>query len=123
MTSPRTIRLLRAPDLQTLHAAVERLACRQADPLGARATAVLVPTRGAAEALRRTLENRTLAASDAVVVLPDILTRADFYDRLHARFRTRRRCCQSSSGKSWSAAPHGWRARAAYLRRSGSAPG
>ena len=41
-------------------------------PLAARDCAVLVPTRGAAEALRRTLENRALAAPGAVAVLPDL---------------------------------------------------
>jgi RecB family exonuclease len=42
-----------------------------------------VPTRGAAEALRRTLENRLVGGSDPAAVLPDILTRPDLYVRLH----------------------------------------
>jgi RecB family exonuclease len=90
VTTPRAIRLLRVPDLQTLHAVVARVAgpaiagaTTAADPLAARDCAVIVPTRGAAEALRRTLENRALAAPGAVTVLPDLLTRADFYARLH----------------------------------------
>jgi ATP-dependent helicase/nuclease subunit B len=80
--TPRTITLWRAPDLQTLHDAVARLTSGT-DPLAARAAAVLVPTRGAAEALRRTLENRALAVPGAVAILPDLLTRGDFYGRLH----------------------------------------
>ena len=82
MSTPRLITLWRVPDLQTLHDAVARLTSA-ADPLAARDSAVIVPTRGAAEALRRTLENRALAEAGAVAVLPDLLTRADFYARLH----------------------------------------
>ena len=61
-----------------MQAAVFRLACPEA-----RTCAVLVPTRGAARELRRTLENLGLASVDAFL-LPDLLTRGDFYDRLHA---------------------------------------
>ena len=82
MITPRTIRLLRLPDLQTLHATVARLAAEDG-PLAARRRAVLVPTRGAAEALRRTLENLTLVSPAAAMAIPDILTRDDFYARLH----------------------------------------
>lgn len=63
-----------------MHAAVADLAC--ADPSSARASAVLVPTRGAAEELRRTIEDRQLSADVPVVVLPDVVTRAELYDRL-----------------------------------------
>src|SRR5262245_4876918 len=48
----------------------------------ARACAVLVPTRGAAEALRRTLETHLLHIRGAVV-FPDVITRAELYERLH----------------------------------------
>ncbi|MEO7270517.1 MAG: PD-(D/E)XK nuclease family protein [Vicinamibacterales bacterium] len=82
MITPRTITLLRLPDLQTLHATVARLAADDG-PLAARRCAVLVPTRGAAEALRRTIENLTLVTPAAAMVLPDIVTRDDFYTRLH----------------------------------------
>jgi len=99
--TPRIIRLLRVPDLQTLHDTIARLSnagygTEEAgarisdagqpvapDPLGARGCAVLVPTRGAAEALRRTLENRLVATPGAVAVLPDVLTRGDLYYRFH----------------------------------------
>jgi len=80
--TPRIIRLLRLPDLQTLHVTVARLAA-EGGPLAARRCAVLVATRGAAEALRRTIENLSLVAPAAAVVMPDILTREDFYTRLH----------------------------------------
>ncbi len=81
MITPRTIRLLRLPDLQTLHATVARLAAEDG-PLAARRCAVLVPTRGAAEALRRTIENLTLLTPAAAMVMPDVLTRDDFYTQL-----------------------------------------
>ncbi len=48
----------------------------------ARATAVLVPTRGAAVELRRTLENLRLSADSPAAILPDLLTRDEFYERL-----------------------------------------
>ena len=75
---------MRVPDFKSLHAAVARRACRRA--ADARGTAVLVPTRGAAQELRRTLENICLEASEAIL-LPDLLTRADFYEHLHAALR------------------------------------
>ena len=101
MITPRIIRLLRVPDLQTLHDTIARISIAgygteeaeprisdagqpvTTDPLAARGCAVLVPTRGAAEALRRTLENRLVARPGAAAVLPDVLTRGDLYQRLH----------------------------------------
>ncbi len=47
-----------------------------------RATAVIVPTRAAAFQLQRTAEHTRLAAVGSAIVLPDILTRAEFYERL-----------------------------------------
>lgn len=81
MITPRLTRLVRVPDLKAMHAAVARPACTGLPSV--RRTAILVPTRAAGEELRRTLENRTLAEAEAVL-LPDLLTRADFYERLHA---------------------------------------
>jgi RecB family exonuclease len=49
-----------------------------------RDTAVIVPTRSAAEELRRTLENR-LPPGGAAAILPDVLTRTEFYGHLHER--------------------------------------
>ena len=80
MITPRITRLVRVADLRSMHAFV----ARSTGALEARATAVIVPTRGAAEALRRTLEDRCLAHAQAIV-LPDLITRAEFYARLHAR--------------------------------------
>jgi RecB family exonuclease len=77
--TPRNTRLVRVPDLQSMHAFVAR---STATP-EARSCAVVVPTRGAAEALRRTLEDLCLAHATALL-LPDFVTREDFYDRLYA---------------------------------------
>ncbi|MDQ3213486.1 MAG: PD-(D/E)XK nuclease family protein [Acidobacteriota bacterium] len=102
MITPRNTRLLRVPDLQALHATVARCATgergeslegRVADagaignPLHSRACAVVVPTRGAAEALRRTLENLWLTDRSPALVLPDLVTRGELYERLHRRAR------------------------------------
>ena len=64
-----------------MHDAVARCACTP----DARACAVLVPSRGAAETLRRTLENRLLTADTPVLLLPDLIARADLYQELHER--------------------------------------
>ena len=89
MVTPRTTRLLRAADLQAFQRAIV-----SAVPTGAaeaRACAVIVPSRSAAEELRRTIENFTLLsperapASRGVRALPDIVTRDEFYLRLRER--------------------------------------
>ncbi len=81
MITPRITRLVRVPDLRAMHASVAALVFPVADPHG---TAVVVPTRGAAEELRRTLEKRLLTASVAPA-LPDIITRDELYARLYER--------------------------------------
>ena len=48
-----------------------------------RRTVVLVPTRRAAEELRRSLENAALARDADALFLPDFLTRTEFYERMH----------------------------------------
>jgi RecB family exonuclease len=78
--TPRITRLLRVADLQAMHAYLAR--CADAD---ARRCAVIVPSRVAAEAVRQTLENRCLTPESPALLLPDIVTRGEFYDRLHAR--------------------------------------
>jgi RecB family exonuclease len=65
-----------------MHRVIASVTC--ADPAYARECAVLVPTRGAAEQLRRTFENQALT-SCAAILLPDLLTRAELYERLHER--------------------------------------
>ncbi|MEO5897769.1 MAG: PD-(D/E)XK nuclease family protein [Vicinamibacterales bacterium] len=82
MITPRVTRLVRVPDLKAMHAAIARLACTGLPSV--RRTAVIVPTRGAAEELRRTLENALLRADTEALLLPDLMTRADLYERLHA---------------------------------------
>ncbi len=84
MITPRASRLVRLPGLRALQAYLSASAC--ADPALSRATAVIVPSRGAAEELRRTIENRGLLSSPdgpRALVLPDLLTRSELYLRLH----------------------------------------
>jgi hypothetical protein len=83
--TPRDTRLVRVPDLQTMHAVVAGIAT-EGDPLAASKRAVVVPTRGAGEFFRRTLETLLLErGSQRVCVLPAFLTRGDLYARLHDR--------------------------------------
>jgi RecB family exonuclease len=79
----RQTRLTRAPTLQAFRAALADLIPTR-DVARARATSVIVPTRSAAELLRRTLEDRLTARGDALV-LPDLVTRRDWYELLHQR--------------------------------------
>ncbi len=80
MITPRITRLVRVPDLQGMQAYVAHCL----DTEAARSVAVIVPSRGAAEALRETIEGRCLADSRAML-LPDLITRDELYERLHAR--------------------------------------
>ena len=83
MITPRLTRLVRVPDLHAMHAALADL-IDNADPMSVRQHAVLLPTRGAGEWLRRTLESRLLErAGRRVCVLPELLTRTELYGRLH----------------------------------------
>jgi len=79
----RRTRLLRAPDLAGYRSHLANLA-RDLDPAAAAGTFVLVPTRAAAEQLKRTLEHRLLDAG-RTLVWPHIGSRADLYDLLIAR--------------------------------------
>lgn len=83
MISPRDVRLVRAP---SLHAYQQYLAAVSLDDSieAIRGTAILVPTRAAAGQLRRTVERAALDAGRSALVLPDLLTRADWYERLRA---------------------------------------
>jgi ATP-dependent helicase/nuclease subunit B len=88
VTTPRTTRLVRADDLPALHRGLYSLARRGS--LGdIRRRVILVPSRAAAHLLRQTLEDLrfrdTHASQDAVLVLPDLLTRDDWYQRMHER--------------------------------------
>ena len=103
MITPRTTRLVRAADLHAFHHAI--VSCLPAEPAAARACAVIVPSRSAAEELRRTIENDDLlpattgsrerdadGESGGVAVrrgvaraLPDLVTRDELYVRLRER--------------------------------------
>lgn len=79
MITPRHTRLVRTADLQAFQHAIVRSI--PGDPFAARECAVIVPSRGAAEELRRTIENRTSSAR----AMPDIVTRDEWYSRLRER--------------------------------------
>ena len=80
MITPRVTRLLRASDLRTFQSAIVGVVPRGWD---ARLTAIVVPSRSAAEELRRTIEDFTLAADGAgMAVMPDLVTRHELYARM-----------------------------------------
>jgi RecB family exonuclease len=79
--TPREVRLVRAASLHAYQRAILDASCDGGFAL-VRATAVIVPTRAAALRLQRTIEQERLGAARSAVVLPDILTRAELYDRL-----------------------------------------
>jgi RecB family exonuclease len=106
--TPRATRLIRAADLRAFHRAIA--GCLPADPVAARDCAVIVPSRSAAEELRRTIENLTIlppsrlrqgfgaqeggshgdhgsmpVARASALALPDIVTRDELYTRLRER--------------------------------------
>jgi RecB family exonuclease len=90
--TPRRTRLVRVPDLQAFQRAIVRALPDALDAL--RDTAVLVPTHGAAEELRGTIENLVLGPGAAsgnaelrtkALVLPELVTRDQFYTRMHER--------------------------------------
>ena len=85
MTTVRQTRLLRTPNLQTFQHVIRQVT--RHDPWRARQTAVIVPTRAAAAELRRTLEDLLVRNEPpgAVLVLPELVTRDDWYRRQHAR--------------------------------------
>jgi putative RecB family exonuclease len=97
VTTSRLTRLVRAADPRTAHRALAEAAGlfdTAADPIASRQDcAVIVPTRAAAEALRRTFETLVLGESPGsagagrrrTLVLPRLLTRSEWYDELHAR--------------------------------------
>ena len=84
MITPRRISLTRAPDLAAFRTTLTDwiLALSYAQ---ARDTCVLVPTRAAAEQLRRTVEDRALSEQRSAVVWPVLTTRRDIYDELASR--------------------------------------
>jgi len=83
-------RLIRARDLSAFKDAIVDLAL-EGSPIDARSRAVLVPTRAAAELLRQTIESRLGTARPRAVLLPDLLTRAEWLERWLAALPTARR--------------------------------
>jgi RecB family exonuclease len=85
--TPRQTRLYRVANLRAFQRALRVLA-GQSDLSRLQDCAVIVPSAAAADQLRRTFENEALqqkAAVDRAVALPQILTRAGWYDAMHAR--------------------------------------
>ena len=86
MITPRRTRLVRVPDLHAFQRAIAHCSC-SGDVATVRFTAVLVSTHAAGAELRHTLENLLLlppgGGGRTVVVLPDIVTRDSWYQRLH----------------------------------------
>ena len=88
MITPRQTRLIRAADLRAFQRAVFDSVPRDAE--AARLCAVLVPTRGAAEELRRTLAGGAFAPGPGDVTCwlqhgAGCMTRDEFYDALRER--------------------------------------
>ena len=83
MITPRRTRLVRVPDLHAFRHTIAALALDDGIDV-VRSRAVVVPTRGAARQIRRTLDDLGLQRA-GVLVLPEIVTREQLYDRLHAR--------------------------------------
>jgi RecB family exonuclease len=80
--TPRTTRLWRTPDLKAFQRAIVDLLPR--DPFAAAVCAVIVPSRGAAEALHRTIEELALPSA-GVRAIPALVTRDEFYASLRQR--------------------------------------
>jgi RecB family exonuclease len=78
--TPRRTRLVRVPDLQAFRACIGALASPNSPLDAAQLPAVVVPTRGAAAQLARTLARLSPRAP-----LPLLATRDQLYDTLHAR--------------------------------------
>ncbi len=85
ITSRQTL-LHRAADPDGFHRGIAALVAER-QPLGVRDTFVVVPTRAAADQLRRTLEHLAWTSGAAALCLPLIGTRADLLDALAARLR------------------------------------
>src|SRR5918995_4058360 len=85
--TPRLTRLFRVADLRAFQRTIRRLA-HHSDVRRARSCAVIVPSAGAADQLRRTFENHQLLGTSSThraVCLPQIVTRSGWYDAMHSR--------------------------------------
>jgi RecB family exonuclease len=84
VVTARKIQLLRTPDLRAFRRILISLAI-DGDPLHTRDRLLIVPTRAAAELLRRSIENHVFQDGKTAVVLPDLITPRDLTARLAAR--------------------------------------
>ncbi len=82
MITPRRTRLSRVPDLHAFRRLVSVLWAPGAGP-DPEFPLVIVPTQGAASQLRRTLEHYGSSLPEAA--RPNLVTRDQLYERLHAR--------------------------------------
>ena len=114
MITPRVTRLLRASDLRTFQSAIAGVVPRGWD---ARRTAIVVPSRSAAEELRRTIEDLTLAADGpGMTVMPDLVTRHELYARMQEHLADAPRLLTDfDRARSGAAAAPSWYALAARL--------
>jgi RecB family exonuclease len=85
--TPRRTRLFRVPDLSAFRATLADW-IRALSPDEARDAFVVVPTRAAAEQLRRTVEDRALTANHRALIWPLVAPRRELYDELAARLPT-----------------------------------
>jgi RecB family exonuclease len=86
--SARRTTLVRASDLRSFQRVIVEAACAAASIDEVRARAVVVPTRAAAAALRRNMEDARLsggARARQAIALPMLVTRAELYAALHER--------------------------------------
>ncbi len=84
MITPRRTTLLRVPDLARFRTTITTWIL-DLDPGEARDAVVIVPTRAAAEQLRRTVEDRAAGGSRQAFVWPVVGTRGDAYLELASR--------------------------------------
>lgn len=80
---PQRRRLIRVPDLSTFRRTLAAGAVA-GDPAVIRRRALILPSRGAVELLRRSIEDTALAEAGRAVVLPSMWTREDWLADLHA---------------------------------------
>lgn len=79
---PQRRRLIRVPDLASFREILTTSAL-DGTPAEIRRRALILPSRGAIELLRRGLEDARLSAPGAAVVLPSMLTREEWLTELH----------------------------------------
>jgi RecB family exonuclease len=83
VSTPRTTRLVRVPDLHAFRQSLATLACL-GTPFEIRDRLVVVPTRAAAAYLLRSVESGLLL-TDAALVLPDLITPGELVARMGER--------------------------------------